>query len=107
HHAVEPRVEGVGRIVFADVFPKLDEDELRDVFRVLSVADDAIAKAVDLRRLPADELLERIGIAVADRFNELTVIRFYRLIGRDHQAKFRRHRDISTKEASKTSIHMG
>src|SRR5713226_9128815 len=105
HHAVQPSVECVRCIVFLEVLPKLDEHELRDVFGVLRVADDAVAEAVHLGRLAADELLERLRLTLADDLNQPPIVRFDRLFGRNHQPKFRGHRDISTKSASKTSTN--
>src|SRR5207245_8545385 len=104
-HAIQPRVERVSRIVLVEVFPQLDEDELRDVLGVFGVADDPVAETVDLGCLPADELFESLRLTIANGLNELPIIRFDRFFRGNHQPEFRGHRDISTKAASKTSTN--
>ena len=91
------------RIVFIEVLPQLDEHELRDVLRVLCVADDAVAETVDLGGLAADELFESVVVASTDCFDQLTVVEFNSLFGRNHQSPYCGHRDTDTKAAQKTS----
>src|SRR5206468_4354787 len=86
------------------VFPQLDEDQLRDVLRILGVSDDPVTEAVDLRRLPADELLEGGVVAAPDRLDQLPVVGFQAFLGGDHQAEFRGHRHFGTRPAWETSI---
>ena len=73
--ALEPRVEAVGIAQPADLPPRGHERVLGGVARVGFVAEDREREAVDGIHSGADDLLERIEVAVAGPVDERPVSR--------------------------------